>query len=96
MSKNLSVSVQCVIHWLYERECEDCNPDEVRYTVGSYEDYERELAPDIVEMEAKDSPLWMALYSEYSRQHPYFDGKWWEDGRTYKQRKGSEVQIWQV
>lgn len=91
MSKNLSVSVQCVIHWLYERECEDCNPDEVRYTVGSYEDYERELAPDIVEMEAKDSPLWMALYSEYSRQHPYFDGKWWEDGRTYKQRKGSEV-----
>lgn len=88
MSKNFDVSVLCVAHWMYERELEDCENEYERMDCKSCKERTiNEYASEMQKLHDAESPLWLGIYMEYIRQHPFYDGKWWEEGRTYKDKR---------
>ena len=88
--KKYSVTVLCITHWLFERSvAEEESPEVRQHMIDTEDDYIQEIADGLQVLIDKDQdhPVFRAIHSEYMRQHPFFDGKWWEEGRPWNVRK---------
>ena len=81
-----SVTVLCIAHWLFERSVADEESPEVRqHMLDTEDDHIQEIADGLQQLKQddEDHPVFRAIHSEYMRQKPWFDGKWWHEGRPW-------------
>lgn len=85
-----SVTVLVISHWLFEREVEaEESEDVTKQLMLCEDDYITEIADKLQQLYNKDEndPLFRAILGEYNRQHPFYDGKWWLEGRPWNMTK---------
>lgn len=89
MREKYNNSVLLVAHYLWERQADD-----EAYECGEFvidvEEKEKEIekiCEGLQYLHDHNETAWDAIYSEYFRHHPYYDGNWWEEGHHWSTTK---------
>lgn len=88
--KKYSVTTLCLAHWLFEREVEaEESPDMKHIMCDAEDEIITELAEGLEALHKEDpnNVVYRNIHSEYMRQHPYYDGMWWKEGRPWNIKK---------